>query len=203
MLTLRSQQEWYRKAHELLLTQPFTPSLLDSAASESKIVLRPGCDDLLEGCQARAVPLVVCSAGLGNVIGAVLKHRLSPGVAAKVLPTLPIVSNWLHFDSDGVRGFSSPLMHMFNKNGDFIRAQLGERWTALSRGRDTALVLGDGLGDASMADGLGMATIIKIGFLNESDPERVAARLPKYEATFDLVVLNDLSFEVVLQLLGF
>ena len=51
-----------------------------------------------------------------------------------------------------------------------------------------------------MADGLGMATV-KIGFLNETDEERVSARLPQYEAAFDAVILGDRSFDWLLTLL--
>ena len=44
--------------------------------------------------------------------------------------------------------FNEPLLHMFNKNGDFIRGQLGaERWASLVGSRSTVLLLGDGLGD--------------------------------------------------------
>ena len=112
----------------------------------------------------------------------------------------PVVSNWLRFDSDGVVcGFSQPLLHMFNKNGLFVRQQIGEaKWDGeLTRGRELCLLLGDGLGDATMAQGLPL-DVVKIGFLNETDPARIAARLPAYEDAFDLVLLGDQSFEYVL-----
>jgi len=196
-------EEWYGKAHKLLLKEPFTPALLRSTASDSAIALRPGCDALLVGCHERGTPVVVMSAGLGNVIEAVMSQRLSPTTASKVCPDLPIVSNWLRFDAKNhLCGFSEPLMHMFNKDGSFVVDQLGERWPCLNRGRSTILLLGDGLGDAHMADGLDADhNVIKIGFLNEHDEARIAARLPQYENAFDAVVLGDRSFEWVLKLL--
>lgn len=189
-------QEWYRRAHELLLQEPFTPALLESAVRESRIALRPGCDELLAGCHDRGVPVVVMSAGLGNVIKSVMGQRLTPGTAAKVVPSLPIVSNWLLFDvQDQVCGFSEPLLHMFNKDGCFIETQLAERWPQLSKGRHTILLLGDGLGDAHMADGFERShTILKVGFLNEQEDARVAARLAQYEEAFDAVILADQPF---------
>lgn len=198
-------QDWYRQAHTLLLKEPLTPALLDSAARESKIALRPGTDAMLAKCHELGIPFIVMSAGLGNVIEAVMRQRLSEATAAQVTPTLPIVSNWLRFDARGVVcGFSQPLLHMFNKDGSFIRSQLGEeRLAELRRGRRTIVLLGDGLGDAQMADGLDAdLAVVKIGLLNESDEARVAARLPQYEAAFDVVLLGDGSFEWVLQLLG-
>ena len=123
-------------------------------------------------------------------------QRLTPGTAAKVVPSLPIVSNWLLFDiRDHVCGFSEPLLHMFNKDGCFIESQLAERWPQLSKGRHTILLLGDGLGDAHMADGFESShTILKVGFLNEQEDARVAARLAQYEEAFDAVILADQPF---------
>ena len=93
--------------------------------------------------------------------------------------------------------------YVFNKDGTFVKAQLKDRWPRLAAGRSVCLLLGDGLGDATMADGLesDLSVVLKIGFLNETDPERVAARLPAYEKAFDAVVLGDRSFEWVLELL--
>ena len=103
-------QEWYRQAHELLLKEPFTPELLESSARDSKIALRAGCNELLQGCHARGVPFILCSAGLGNVIRAVMAQRLR-GALANI--DWPIVSNWLLFSAAGLlEGFTSPLLHM-------------------------------------------------------------------------------------------
>jgi HAD superfamily hydrolase (TIGR01544 family) len=197
-------QEWYTKAHTLLLAEPFTPQLLESAAQRSKAALRDGAGELFALARTHAAPLVVCSAGLGNVVRALLAHLLPPSEAASAREALPVVSNWLRFDAGGkLVGFSEPLLHMFNKDGAFVVSQLGaDRWAALSNGRTVCVLLGDGLGDADMADGLaGVQTVLKIGFLNEVEPERIAARLPAYERAFDIVILHDRSFDFVLRLL--
>ena len=101
-------------------------------------------------------------------------------------------------------GFSEPLLHMYNKNGAFVREQLGaQAWARLGRGRRVVLVLGDSLGDATMADGLyedGTVSLVKIGFLNQVEPAKVAALLPKYEAAFDAVILGDRSAEWLVEL---
>ena len=194
-------QEWYKQAHTLLLAEPFTPQLLASAARSSKAALRDGCDELFGLARANHAPLVVCSAGLGNVVQELLKHLLPPAEAAHI-DELPVVSNWLKFDAKGVVcGFSEPLLHMFNKNGAFVEKQLGGRWGKLSVGRRVCVVLGDGLGDATMADGLDLPVVLKIGFLNEREPERIAERLPAFEAAFDAVIIGDQSYDWVLALL--
>ena len=116
-------QEWYKKAHQLLLKEPFTPELLDSAALRSAAALRPGCESLFRWHTAGGAPLIVCSAGLGNVVRSLLRQRLSPALAAEAMPELPIVSNWLHFDAQNTlcaslcpwtpaRGTARTLLHV-------------------------------------------------------------------------------------------
>ena len=185
------------------MAEPFTPALLDSAAERSKAALRPGFEELFSLCRLHGAPLVVCSAGLGNVVSALLKHRLESAEAVAAVENISIVSNWLRFDErQRVCGFSQPLLHMFNKNGAFVRSQCGEdKWANLAADRKVCLLLGDGLGDATMADGLDLPHVLKIGFLNETDEARVAARLPQYEAAFDAVILGDQSFSWLLSLL--
>jgi HAD superfamily hydrolase (TIGR01544 family) len=198
-------QDWYRQSHELLAAEPLTAAVLERAAQDSAVALRPGFVTLMLTLERLGAPLIVCSAGLGNVVGALLRAKVPP-LAAACVAKLPIVSNWLQFagpDGTGkVSGFSQPLLHMFNKNGAFLREQIGAaRWKSLTEGRTVALVLGDGLGDATMADGLDLAHVLKVGFLNETDPDRIASMLPQYELKFDAVILGDGSFEWVQGLL--
>ena len=73
------------------------------------------------------------------------------------------------------------------------------QWSSVVGNRSTALLLGDSLGDATMADGLDMQCVCRIGFLNEVQPDRVAARLDKYRSAFDAVIVGDLSMEWVVE----
>ena len=175
--------EWYEKAHALLAAEPLSRAVLERAARDSKVQLREGFVPLLDSMDALDVPLVVCSAGVGDVIRAILRCRLPAG-AARRADSAPVVSNWLRFSEGGdgcVCGFSQPLLHMFNKDGTFIRAQLGDEWQRLSHGRSVVVVVGDGLGDATMAEGLGFSHVVRVGYLNDTDPARVAERLPLYQ----------------------
>ena len=46
------------------------------------MALRPGCDELLRASAARGAPFVVCSAGLGNVVRALLNAGADKTIAA-------------------------------------------------------------------------------------------------------------------------
>eukprot|EP00962_Isochrysis_galbana_P042129 scaffold15670_cov112-Isochrysis_galbana.AAC.3 len=70
---------------------------------------------------------------------------------------------------------------MFNKDGRTIMRQLGTEWDRIASGRSVVLVLGDSLGDSSMADGLlGLKTICKVGFLNEPPGDKQEALMNDY-----------------------
>jgi len=191
-------QEWYRQSHALLLEESISEETIRQAVADANIRIRPGFAELRREAATRGIPLVVYSAGLGNVVKEVLCQCVEKG------EQLPVVSNWLRFGPGGGNacGFDEPLVHMFNKDGARLLEQLGEaEWRALSRGRDTALLLGDGLGDCTMTDGLGMRTIVRLGFLNEITRDAQQSRLPKYTAAFDAVVLADGPMDWLLLLL--
>lgn len=191
-------QEWYRQGHSLLLQEPVTENVIRKAVAEANVRIRPGFAELQREAQAHGIPLVVFSAGLGNVVREVLRQRVEGGEA------IPVVSNWLRFAPGGgtACGFQEPLVHMYNKDGARLLEQMtGEQWQAAFEGRDVALLLGDGLGDATMADGLSMRAVTRVGFLNEVTAEGQQKRLPGYLAAFDAVVLADGPMDFVLRLL--
>ena len=86
----------------------------------------------------------------------------------------------MRFDSDGVLRGWGPLIHMYNKNQSVVPE---------SQQRENVLLLGDGLGDVTMADGATTdpACVLKVGFLNEHEDEL----LLQYEAKFDMIILGD------------
>ena len=83
-------------------------------------------------------------------------------------------------------GYGTSWIHMFNKNQSVVPAGSQRRHV---------LLLGDGLGDVTMADEAATEPeiILKIGFLNEN----VEGLLPQYEAAFDMVIVGDGSFSPV------
>lgn len=136
----------------------------------------------------RNIPLLVFSAGLGDLIDLYLKRKLHA-----IPPNTHVISNFMQFSSapDPVlTGFSEPLIHMFNKDASHIA---GTAFEAEVKGRANAILLGDSLGDVNMADGYDLETVIKVGFLNAGEDEL----LEEYTARYDVVVLGDGDMECV------
>ena len=94
--------------------------------------------------------------------------------------TTTVVSNRMIW-KDGVHaGFTEPLIHMYNKSQKSVGAAL-----------ENAVLVGDSLGDSTMADGAaaGPDVVLKIGYLNAPSPSADARA--KYARAFDVVVRND------------
>lgn len=94
-------------------------------------------------------------------------------------------------------------LQMFNKDGSTIMRQLGTEWARIAASRTVVLVLGDSLGDSSMADGLlGLEAVCKVGFLNEPPGHKRDALMNDYARAFDALILGDGPMDFVLELLG-
>jgi HAD superfamily hydrolase (TIGR01544 family) len=102
-----------------------------------------------------------------------------------------IVSNFLHFDSDGnLISFNKKVIHSFNKNEHEIH---DTPYYQSILNRPNVILLGDTLGDVGMIGGMkDLKQILKIGYLNRSTP----AKLEVYKSVYDIVICDDQTFDV-------
>lgn len=76
-----------------------------------------------------------------------------------------------------LKAFKGELIHIYNKREG---ALLNTGHFQELKSRHNVLLVGDSLGDLTMADGVhSMENILKIGFLNDKVPVVLAARTPK------------------------
>lgn len=184
-------EEWYTQVHQLLLEDGMRLEDIKSSVAVANLSLRAGVVEIFDWCERYAVPLLVFSAGIGDVLAEVLRQRLPRGMPR----CAHIVSNTMVFDAGGrLTGFSDPLIHMFNKNGSALSSAT---LRALSD-RPHVLVGGDSLGDATMAQGLpSVAHELRWGLLNEA----VERLLPQYTSVFDVVLTHDAPLTPLLDVL--
>jgi 5'-nucleotidase len=174
--------EWYQQVHTRMLTETVTPDKIrEAVAACPSILLREGMDKLIKACQDSTppIPFIIMSAGLGNVIEEFFRQRLPFELTSSTY----IHSNRLNFGADGqLESFSEPLLHMFNKN----IGVLPDSCKPLLEGKTHCLLVGDGMGDLTMADGFDVECL-KVGFLNE----KVEEKLSQYQANWDVIATND------------
>jgi len=172
--------EWWTAHLELLIKSGMNEGVVKDIIQRKKIHVREGTPELLDILNEYKIPLLIFSAGNGNVIEEYLKSE------DKLYNSIHIVSNFFKFNKKGLAtGYvSDKIIHTFNKN------EIGLKNTPYYnqiKKRKNLILLGDSLGDLDMAEGLEHDNIIKIGFLNED-----ASKLfEDYSKRFDVVILND------------
>ncbi|XP_032644886.1 7-methylguanosine phosphate-specific 5'-nucleotidase isoform X3 [Chelonoidis abingdonii] len=178
--------EWWTKAHNLLLEQKILKSDIAKIVRESEVMLRDGANTFFDQLHQHNIPLFIFSAGVGDVLEEVLRQ------VEVFHPNINVVANYMDFDDKGVlRRFKEPLIHTYNKNNTVLEKT--EHFQLLSS-RTNIILLGDSLGDLSMADGVpNVENVLTVGFLND----KVDERRGKYRDAYDIVLEKDETLDVV------
>ncbi|XP_077576424.1 cytosolic 5'-nucleotidase 3 isoform X1 [Stigmatopora nigra] len=177
--------EWYFKSHALLVEQRIEKDKVAQVVRESDAALREGFEQFFDRLHERDVPVFIFSAGLGDVLEEILRQ------AGVYHPNVKVVSNFMDFDDKGVlRGFKGELIHVYNKHDGALR---NTDYFKQQKDNCNIVLMGDSLGDLSMADGVpNVENILKVGFLND----KVEERLDKYLDSYDIVLVKDETLEV-------
>ncbi|KAG7396868.1 5'-nucleotidase, cytosolic III [Phytophthora boehmeriae] len=183
--------EWWTTTHGLMIKHGVTKKSIEEAVEASDMELREGFMEIFSLLARENVPTLIFSAGLYDVIHAVLNKEYAK-TPAKIPPkNVHVVSNMMRFDESGkVVDFDGTLIHSLNKNASALAETEFWKQCQLEK-RHNILLLGDSLGDANMADGLDFQEdeIVRIGFLNDGSEEK----LDLYLQHFDVVLTNDSS----------
>lgn len=183
--------EWWTTHGRVMAKYGMTKEVVDRVVKEQPIYFREGLRKFLDTLDDRHVPLLIFSASTSNFLeGFLKKEHLWKG-------NIHMISNRFVFDEKGITtGYDeSMIIHTYNKDETALR---GSAYSSLVANRKNVVLIGDTLGDATMTDGLPHNVVIKVGFLNE----KIEENLPHYQKTFDVVILNDGSFDFVNELLG-
>lgn len=122
---------------------------------------RDGTLEFMKDLSQTKVPILVFSAGVGDVIDEALRlHNLHQ-------ENVKVISNYMNFNEDGrLVEFTGKLIHMYNKNETSV-PHSSTYFQDLSH-RHNVILLGDSLGDLQMSKGVEpLNTILTIGFLND------------------------------------
>ncbi|KAM6107915.1 7-methylguanosine phosphate-specific 5'-nucleotidase [Pterocles gutturalis] len=178
--------EWWTRAHELLSQQKIHKGDIAEIVRESDVMLRDGFHELFDQLHKHNVPLFIFSAGVGDILEEIIRQ-------AKVFHSnVNVVSNYMDFDENGLLArFKAPLIHTYNKNNSVLQ---GTEYFQQLSARTSIILLGDSMGDLTMAEGVpSVENILKIGFLND----KVEERREKYLDAYDIVLERDETLDVV------
>ncbi|XP_067687852.1 cytosolic 5'-nucleotidase 3-like isoform X3 [Haliotis asinina] len=177
--------EWWTSAHELMMKCLVSKDSIVQMVKESSSRLRDGCMWFFDELHQHQIPLLIFSAGIGDIIEEVITQQ------ARMHDNMKIVSNFMDFDSEGkLIGFKGEMIHTYNKNENAVH---DSDYFKRLKHHENLILLGDSLGDLRMAEGAEVTHMLKIGFLNH----HVETNLKPYMDSFDIVIQEDESMDVV------
>lgn len=182
---IKHMEDWWILSEKALNGLKISQAELEQACLASKPSLREGSQEFFKDLSDANVPVLVFSAGCGDVVLAILQQS---GVYSS---NMKVISNFLNYNDEGViTGFKDKIIHVFNKNEYALK---NTDFYDIVANRDNAIVLGDSLGDAQMTKGMDHCqNVLRIGFLYDDIEEN----LPQYKDTFDIVLVDDQTMEV-------
>jgi len=187
-------EAWYKQANQLLQEVGIQKDLFGQFVKTSNVEFRDHTKHMLDHLNSAKVPVLVMSAGLGDILVEVMDafdvyHRSNTKV----------VSNFLSYDENGkVIGLEGgKMIHVYNKNENAFH---DSEYFHMLNERGNVILLGDSIGDLQMANGVeNVGSVLKIGFLN--NVATAEKRLPSFLEGFDIVLVDDQSMNVPLEIL--
>ena len=178
--------EWWSKSFDLVVQTQVTRDSIREIVHNSTTHLKEGCQWFFYTLERYDIPILVFSAGLGDIIHEWIIKQCGS------FKNMKIISNFMSFSNltNRVTGFEGNMIHIFNKNEGVL---LDTDYEKLIVNRPNVILLGDSPGDVEMANGFPkLNNILKIGFLNT----HVDELLPKYMDIYDIVTIKDDTFNI-------
>ncbi len=183
-------QEWWQEHEKLFIEFGMHRKVIDDVLKKYPKILRDGSSIFFDYLNSNNIPLLIFSAGIGNLIKGYLSKE------GKLSSNVYILSNIFNFNEDGyATGYKNKAIHTMNKSEIKIE---NEDYKKLISKRDNVMLLGDSLGDIGMINNFNNNIVVKVGFLNED----IENKLELYKNKFDVVIVNDGSMTYVNKILN-
>lgn len=173
-------KEWYVYCMDLYYQYKLTKVQLEESINKSDLKLRNGAKEFLELMYKNDIPVIILSAGIGNVISKYLKSENC------FFDNMYIISNFIQFDEKGdMQKFdNSKIIHTLNKN---MEGHLPIKYHEKIKNKKYRLLLGDLIEDIKMVNENELSNTIKIAFLNRNQEECYKI----YKEKFDIVLQKE------------
>ena len=174
---------WWKAHINLFFEYGLKEDAILKGINSGNLKYRDGAKEFLHKMQQAKVPVIIISAGIGNIIQEFFKHEND------LLDNMHIISNYIEFQDGYIKTIKGETIHALNKN----IVNLEDKSKRLLENRKNILLLGDGLADLKMVSEKDIENTITVGFLEE----RVEENLEYFNKAFDIVITNKGSFKDV------
>lgn len=175
--------KWWKEHINLFFEYGLDEQILNESIKNCGLNYRKGAKEFLQKMNEYNVPVIIISAGIGNVIEGFLESQNA------YFKNIKIVSNFISFENGKIKEIVGDTIHALNKN----IVNLDNESKNLLINKDKILLLGDGLADLKMISENDKKRAITIGFLEENIEEN----LDIFNKNFDIVITNEGTFEDV------
>ena len=148
---------------------------------------RSGAIEFIEFLHKNNIPLIIISAGIGNIIENFLK------INNCLFDNIHVISNKIVFNNGIATGVDNKIIHSLNKNETSLTQDILNK----INNRKDVILLGDQIGDLLMVDKNTDKELLTIGFLNDDTKDN----LDIMNNGFDIVCDTDDTYIDILNLL--
>ena len=171
-------EQWYQESMDILYQYQLTYSKLQKALQKENMQFRKGAKEFLDKLQQEKVPVIILSAGIGNVIEEFLKKYQC------YHDNIFIISNFIQFKEDNMQKFTAPMLHSMNKK---VKGSLPDKLQNTVKEKQYVILCGDIIEDIQMIEKEELDKAITIGFLNNKLDEN----LKFYNQNYDIVLTEE------------
>ena len=179
----KAMTEWWQLHINLFYEYGVKEEAVKNAVRLGNMKYRNGAKEFLRKMNELNVPVIIVSAGIGNVIEEFLK------LEEDLYSNIKIISNFIVFENGEFKGIAGEIIHALNKNV----VKLDEDSKHNLENIKNILLLGDGFADLKMISDKAKESAITVGFLGE----KIEENLELYNKGFDIVLTNLSSFDDV------
>ena len=186
-----AMEEWYYGVMGLYYKYHLTKEMMEKSIKNSPIIFREGAKEFLQKMYQSNIPVIILSAGIGNVIEQVLKSNNC------YFENMYIISNFIEFDEKGnMKKYSKEIIHTLNKTRE---GHLSREFVSKIENKEYRLLLGDLIEDKNMIPAEEFDKTISVAFLNKKIEENIEV----FKENFDIVLTKeDATFKVVEKIIG-
>lgn len=177
---IKIMNQWYKKNIETLTKFQITEEMINYSSNNNKIMsFREGAEKFLLDMNIKGIPVIIVSAGVGNIIQEFLINSKCN------YPNIYICSNFLEYEDGKIKGIrENNLIHPLNKNEVSLPQHILEKID----NRNNVILLGNSIQDIKMANT--NKNVYSIGFLDE----KVEERLEEFKKYYDIICTDNTSF---------
>lgn len=181
-------KEWATKSFTLLSKHIKSEETIRNSLKDANLYLKKGAKNFLEEMNKKNIPVIIMSAGVGNIIKEFLRKNEC------IYDNIEIVSNFFEFSEGKAYIDINNIIATSNKEYNRIPKEVQDR----IKYRKGSLLLGDLIEDLKMQRQEDLEKTLTIGFLDEN----IEKSIEKYNKNFDIVLTENSDFNDVKNVLN-